>query len=701
MRSILLLSPAWLLTVLVPLAFAAEPASPGDAALRIYFENETAALEAASLSEIETADDWNRLVPEYRRQLREMLGLDPLPERTPLEAVVARTFAHEGFTVENLHFQSSPGLYVTGNLYVPAGLTGPAPAILYVCGHAPVKANGVSYGNKTAYQHHGIWFARHGYVCLVIDTLQLGEIEGLHHGLYRENQWWWLARGYTPAGVEAWNCIRALDYLQSRPEVDGERIGVTGRSGGGAYSWWIAAIDERIRSAVPVAGITSLRNHVVDGCIEGHCDCMYQFNLYRWDYPQVAALVAPRPLLISNTDKDSIFPLDGVVDVHAKVRRIYRLLDADKQLGLQITEGPHEDTQELHIHSFVWMNRFVKGQEAPIEVAAAPLFEPEQLRVFQELPADQINSRIQERFVPQAALSVPSRGQWEGECQTLLERLRDKVFRGWPEGPTSIADLQLRETSRARSGRFELVHYELASQAAFRLPLTVLRPISSEGEAGPGDLTLIVCDQPRWESTSAELAALFPTRPADSEAASDAADDRIQALLGEGVGALAWFAPRGVGPTEWNRDDRRRTHIRRRFGLLGQTEDGMRVYDVRLAMQAARSLTDGARRRLRIEGDGDAAVWALYATLFEPPVRSLRATSLPADHASGPMLFNVLRVTTLARSLATAAGRTRVTASFREASPETLEELASLRETLGDDVLRLDLQAGPTDVSDR
>ena len=71
----------------------------------------------------------------------------------------------------------------------------------------------------------------------------------------------------------------------------------------------------RIKCAVPVAGITDLKNHVVDGCVEGHCDCMYMVNTYRWDYPQVAALVAPRPLLISNTDSDGIFPLDGVVGV--------------------------------------------------------------------------------------------------------------------------------------------------------------------------------------------------------------------------------------------------------------------------------------------------------------------------------------------------------------------------------------------------
>src|SRR6185369_5045047 len=232
------------------------------------------------------------------------------------------------------------GLYVTGNFYLPKNRTGPLPTILYVCGHSLVKTNGISYGNKTYYQHHGAWFARNGYACLIIDTIEAGELLGEHHGTYNRGMWWWNSRGYTPAGVEAWNCIRALDYLETRPEVDRTRFGVTGGSGGGAYSWWIAALDDRIKVAVPVAGIADLENHVVDGCVEGHCDCMFMVNTYRWDYAMVAALVAPRPLLLANTDKDGIFPLEGIERIHQHVRRIYRLYGADNNFGLQISEGP-------------------------------------------------------------------------------------------------------------------------------------------------------------------------------------------------------------------------------------------------------------------------------------------------------------------------------------------------------------------------
>ncbi|MEM1444380.1 MAG: CocE/NonD family hydrolase, partial [Verrucomicrobiota bacterium] len=300
--------------------FSAIPTEPtaGDAMLEGYFERETRKLTSRSEALLTDVDDWPQLQADLRRQLFEMLGLQPLPARSDLKAKVTGKLERDGIIVENIVFQSRPGLYVTANFYRPATQKAPLPTILYLCGHGRVKIDEVSYGNKTHYQHHGTWFAKNGYTCLVLDTLQLGEIEGTHHGTFRFNRWWWNSRGYTPAGVEAWNSIRALDYLETREEVDADRIGATGRSGGGAYTTWIAALDERIKVSAPVAGITSMKNHIAGGCVEGHCDCMFMVNTYRWDFPLLAALVAPRPQLILNTDKDRIFPLDGVVDVYAK-----------------------------------------------------------------------------------------------------------------------------------------------------------------------------------------------------------------------------------------------------------------------------------------------------------------------------------------------------------------------------------------------
>ncbi len=626
---------------------------PSDADRRLadYFRTETARLEVDCLSDIETLEQWEARRPVYRRQLLEMLGLDPLPEKTPLKAMTTNTVEHETFTVENVHFQSRPGLYVTGNLYIPKALDGPAPAVLYVCGHAQVKKDGVAYGSKAHYQHHAAWFARHGYVCLIIDTLQLGEIEGIHHGTYRYGMWWWNSRGYTPAGVEAWNCIRALDYLQERPEVDPQRLGVTGRSGGGAYSWWIAAIDDRIGCAVPVAGITDLRNHVVDGCVEGHCDCMYTVNTYRWDYPLVAALVAPRPLLISNTDKDNIFPLDGVVRTHEKARRIYRLYGADDKLGLHITEGPHRDTQELRMHAFVWFNRFLKDANPIITEPAVPLFEPEALKVFTELPLNQINATVHETFVPMAQdLPVPqSQDEWAAQRSAWMTALREKVFRGWPRhdeaGPLDVrpvADLQ------PTPGR-RLERFEFTSQSHVRLSLLVVRHPEAES---PSRVNLHVVDDP-------EMIAM--------DIGSAMAPNEVH----------AFFAPRGLGFDAWSSDERKQVQIRRRFMLLGQTLDGMRVWDVRRVVQALNHIAAIEGLPVELTAQGNMAGIALYASLFEPSVERLDLSELPSTHRDGPTFLNVLRYMDMPQAVAMAAERAPVVLHRADASPWAFPQSAA------------------------
>src|SRR3954468_1902445 len=398
-----------------------------------YVNTEALRLEQQTLQNL---DDFK--TPEGRAKRHaealEMFGLSPMPTRSDLKPVVTGRLEDDTVIVEKIHFQSSPGLYVTANFYLPKKIESPLPTILYVCGHAEVKTNNISYGNKTAYQHHGAWFARNGYACLVIDTVQLGEIPGLHHGTYREGMWWWNSRGYSPAAVEAWNCIRSLDYLETRPEVDKMRFGITGRSGGGAYSWFTTALDPRIKVAAPVAGITDLHNHVIDGAVEGHCDCMFFVNTYGWDYPMLAACAAPRPLLIVNSDKDSIFPLDGVFRTHNKVAALYKHFNATNDLGLVIGPGPHKDTQDLQIPVFRWFNQYLRHTNAIIDLPATNHFTAAQLRVFEKIPDDQRNTTVHEWFVPKAAPGpqITSAEQWNQQRDQWLRNLQHKVFRNWP-----------------------------------------------------------------------------------------------------------------------------------------------------------------------------------------------------------------------------------------------------------------------------
>lgn len=590
-------------------------------ALAAWFESEVEEIEADSdLMRYGSLAEWETDRPKLRNELFDMLGLDPRPERTPLQAVTTGTTVSDEFVVERVHFQSMPGLYVTGDLYLPKTVTGPLPTILYLCGHGGVKKDGVSFGNKVHYQHHGEWFARNGYACLTIDSLQLGEIEAIHHGTYKFNRWWWNSRGYTPAGVEAWNCIRALDYLETRPEVDAKRFGVTGRSGGGAYSWWIAALDDRIQCAVPVAGITSLRDHVVNGCVEGHCDCMFMVNTFRWDYAKVAALLAPRPLLISNTDKDTIFPLEGVIDIHRQVRHIYRLYDADKNLGLQITEGPHKDTQELHIHAFRWFNRFLKNDQAMITTTAVPFLEPEDLKVFPQLPSDELNTRIDEIFVP--AAPIPSTDEiiadQQGWFDASLQKLRDRCFRAWPtdaaelsQGADDIETDSLQESTKFNGKPCRVATLTFTSQPGVILTMRLL------------------CD---LGANLKELRTL-EVLVAGEETAYKQGNDYSSSCE-----ALAIVSLRGMAENAWVGSDSKRIQIERRFQLIGATADTMRVWDLRRAIQVLRTECPELKE-LVLRSDGRTQEIVLLASLFEQLVSRIECTGpWPADHEQSAIL---------------------------------------------------------------
>src|SRR5713101_3835525 len=334
-------------------------AQSGDPGIQEYLLQETERIEVGFLGVIHSAEDWNRVRPGFLQEYYDMLGLWPLPAKTPLHATITRTLDQGDYVVEMVHYQSRPGLYVTANLYRPAKVEAGKrlPAILYVCGHSMRGRN----GNKTAYQSHGIWFARHGYLCLTLDTLQLGEIAGVHHGTYREGRWWWLSRGYTPAGVECWNGIRGIDYLAARPEVDPERIGVTGISGGGAATFWIAAADERVKVAVPVSGMSDLESYVKNKVINGHCDCMFLYNTYQWDWTTIAALVAPRPMLFANSDNDPIFPMDGNRRIIAKLRRIYKMYGKPEPVDDYVSVGGHDYRPDLRVAIFKWINKHLKN----------------------------------------------------------------------------------------------------------------------------------------------------------------------------------------------------------------------------------------------------------------------------------------------------------------------------------------------------
>src|SRR6266536_2731784 len=359
------------------------------------------------LQNIRSLNDWDQGRAELRRELLDMLGLDPLPARAPLKSEITGRLEREGYRIEKIVYQSAPGLYVTGNFYLPKAPAKRLPTVLYLCGHSPHRL-----GAKFQYQDRGIWFALHGFACLVLDTLEFGEVAGIHHGTHDLNLWHWLSLGYTPAGVEVWNAIRALDYLETRPEVDKSRIGLSGISGGGAMTWYTTAVDERIAAATPVCSTFTFGSQAAHWIASGQCDCIYYHNTYQLDFPVVGALIAPRPLLIISGQKDTIFPPDGYHEVFQRTKRVYdlyagaaseRIREVDDDVG-------HSDPPLFLREARQWMQRWLKGDPTSLreETNNLPRDTAEDLACLAKLPADAINYKVQNQFTTLASLKAPA-----------------------------------------------------------------------------------------------------------------------------------------------------------------------------------------------------------------------------------------------------------------------------------------------------
>ncbi len=582
--------------------------SASTAMIHAFLKQEARRLDAQFLNGVTNKAQWEGRRGAIRQQYLEMLGLWPLPERTPLQAQVTGVIEREeGYRVEKVHFQSSPRLYVTGNLYLPKNAKSgdKLPAVLYVCGHSGRGRD----GNKTAFQHHGAWFATHGYAALLIDTLQLGEIAAIHHGTYRYNRWWWQARGYTPAAVECWNGIRAIDYLQSRPEVDGERIAVTGISGGGAATFWIAAADERVKVAVPVSGMGDLEDYVGEKVVNGHCDCMFMINTFQWPWTQIAALVAPRPMLFENSGHDTIFPMNGNDRIRARLERLYGFYTnrTDRLFDIGVTPGGHEDNPELRLMAYRWINRHLKGDNSPVTEPELPKIEGKLLRAFpDELPADELNTKIDELFVPLVTNAMPASAKDPVSRRIArLSELRRIVFRSVPETFTPVTGWTLSDRQMS-SGT-------LTSEPGIEVPWSFHPP----QESRPGQATWLVV-------------------LGEDEATGERPDWLAKAI---GDMPVLLVSPRNSGATRWH--DPAPYYIQRSLPLLGTTVDTGRLKDV---LAAAAHLLAAKESPVKIIGRGQAGVIATYAALLQPRISEVAVVDPSASHRDGPIFLNVLRV---------------------------------------------------------
>ncbi len=325
---------------LVSLALAASLAATGP-----QYRTLNDRLEAPRFT---SAGAWAARAQYLREHVLASAGLLPMPERTPLHPVIFDEVSHSDYTVSKVYFESLPGFFVTGNLYRPVG-DGPFPAILSPHGHwtyGRLENTAVNSGPGRA-----IGLARQGFVVFTHDMVGYGDSRQLTHGFggRRESLW-----GLSLGGLQLWNAIRALDFLETLPYVRHDGFGVTGESGGGTQTFLLASIDPRVAVAAPVNMISL---HMQGGCL---CENMPGLRLDT-NNVEIAGTIAPRPLLMVSATGD--WTAETLEVEYPAMRSLYELLGAGGKVHAVRFAAEHNYNKDSREAMYAWMARWL--QQAP------------------------------------------------------------------------------------------------------------------------------------------------------------------------------------------------------------------------------------------------------------------------------------------------------------------------------------------------
>lgn len=331
-----------------------------------------------SLQIPENKEEWPTFRSELKSLLLEKTGADRFPG-LPLDYRETKEHKLPGLTVKNIYFQSRPSVYATANLYIPDG-AGPFPGVVTMMGHS---SNGRMYD---VYQAIGHSLALNGYVSLHIDPWGAGERTTVHgkfeyHGANLGASL--LNIGESLMGMQITDNMRAVDLLCSLPYVDSNRIGATGASGGGNQTMWLAAMDERVKAAVPVVSVGTFQSYVMNSnCI---CETLPD-GLTFTEEAAVLGLVAPRALKICNGMKDSnrAFSPSEMLRSYDNARPVFKFYDADEKLSYQIFNTTHGYWPEIREAMLGWFDLHLKGTGtgAPKKEKPITLLSEEELMTF-------------------------------------------------------------------------------------------------------------------------------------------------------------------------------------------------------------------------------------------------------------------------------------------------------------------------------
>ena len=318
----------------------------------------------AGLSKLHTAEDWTRHADFIRKSMAAWTG--DFPARTPLNARVTGRVERQSYLVEKILFESRPGFIVSANLYLPKGGTERRPAVLNVIGHSPA-------GKATdKVQRRSIAQAEKGFVALTIDGIGQGERQIAEYASYGKppgNAHQILGRQAFLAGTHvfnfmAWDVIRAIDYLVSRPEVDPARIACTGCSGGGMMTTYILPFEPRITVAIPACNPNTWSHRVHANLATDH-EQVFAGAFAAGIDPRGDPLFCqvPKPLLINATSKDNLNPTAGVWELSGWLEKAYAAHHQPERFKTTMVEAPHGYNLEQREIAYAWMLKWLGGDE--------------------------------------------------------------------------------------------------------------------------------------------------------------------------------------------------------------------------------------------------------------------------------------------------------------------------------------------------
>jgi hypothetical protein len=541
---------------------------------------------AAAIEEVRTPEAAEQRKRQVRAKILELIG--GLPDYNgPLNARVTGRIEKPKYIIEKLVFESLPHFYVTANLYRPKA-PGRYPGVLIPLGHWDE--------GKVAEQRTAANLAMKGFVALAYDPVGQGERLQAYDQRLGASLGGWAVEQHFQAGGQSllegenfaryriWDAKRALDYLVSRPEVDAERIGCTGCSGGGTLTTYISALDPRIKAAAPACYMNSFRV-LFSGPVGDSEQSIPNFISSGLDQTDFVELFAPKPWLIVSTIGD-FFTVEGAREVYEEARKWYRLYGDVNRVDWAIGPGGHGTPQPVRERIYEWMIRWLKDgtgnpREEPVEMEPAlELLATPHGQVSVDLGSRDLYEIIREGFESRRQRGAPDLKGLLDEAQHLMRPLRE-------------TPVESRITAEILDPDWITQTISIETEPGLEIPGTVLIP-RSEGRK-PG---LLIVETSLTPSSLAKEA------------------------VARGAVVLS-ITPRGLPRHDEHRPFAGDYLANTRAWLIGRNLVGMRAYDIRRGIDLLAARPDVDTGAIRAAARGETGVWLLLAAAVDTRIQGI------------------------------------------------------------------------------